>query len=319
MNSFMESTIKWLSEDNDPYIKYLTYKNILNKKIDKKKSPHIIDSIANSREVSSILNLQDKEGWWGTGTYSFSPLYKNTYWQLYFLSTLGITKKIEGINKAVELVVGHIQKPDGSFPSDSGHSGALFCMQGISLEMLLRLDYADRSFTKRAINFINELVYRESFRCKHRQNLRCPWGAVKILKAYNLIPKKYLDEKTELTKKKALDFLVKYDIVEASYPRKNKRSSHWFMFGYPRSYNSDILELITAVVDAGCTKKSRNVKKALDYILSKRMPDGTWKMEYSLNGRMLVDIEKKNKPSKWITYIALKTLYRSKYLEKKND
>jgi len=40
-------------------------------------------------------------------------------------------------------------------------------------------------------------------------------------------------------------------------------------------------------------------------------------MEYSLNGRMLVDIEKKNKPSKWITYFALKTLYNSKYLDKR--
>lgn len=316
MNSSIGSIIEWLSEDNNPYIKYLTYKNILNKKIDKKKSPHIIDSIADSKEVSSILNLQDKEGWWGINKYSFSPLYKNTFWQLYFLSTLGITRRVEGINKAVELIIEHIQKHDGSFPSGSGHSGVLFCIQGISLEMLLRLDYADYDFTKKAIGFINGLVYRESFRCKNRQNLRCPWGAVKILKAYNLIPERYIDEKVESTKKKALDFLIKYDIAEANYPRRKKRSDHWFMFGYPKSYDSDILELVSAAVDAGCSTKSRNVKKALDYILSKRMPDGTWKMEYSLNGRMLVDIEKKNKPSKWVTYIALKTLYLSKYLER---
>lgn len=89
------------------------------------------------------------------------------------------------------------------------------------------------------------------------------------------------------------------------------------MFGYPRSYQSDILELVSAIVDAGCDKHSQNVKKALDYILYKRLPDGTWKMEYSLNGRMLADIEKKNKPSKWITYFALKTLYNSKYLDKR--
>ena len=312
----MEQVISWLIEDNNPYVEYLTRKNILGEKINKKSSPEIVDNIANHEPVSAILGMQSKEGWWGTDNYSFNPLYKNTFWQLYFLSIMGITRRISGIDKAVRLVVSHIQKDDGSFPSSSGYSGNLCCMEGISLEMLLRLGYVDHDFTKKAIDFINNLVYRESFRCKYKQNLRCPWGAIKILKAYNLIPGKYIDEKIESTKKKALDFLVKYDIVEASYPRKKKRSNHWSMFGYPRSYHSDILELVSAVVDAGCSKDSRNVKKALDYILSKRLADGTWKMEYSLNGRMLVDIEKKNKSSKWITYYALKTLYNSKYLKK---
>ncbi len=312
----MEQVIAWLTESNDPYVGYLTRKNILGEKIDKKNSPEIIDNIANRKPVSTILGMQNREGWWGLDNYSFNPLYKNTFWQLYFLSLMGITKRINGIDKAVSLVVSHILKDNGSFTSNSGYSGNLCCLEGICLEMLLRLGYVDYVFTKKIIDFINNLVYRESFRCKFRQNLRCPWGAIKILKAYNLIPDKYIDEKTESTKKNALDFLVKYDIVEAAYPRKKNKSNHWLMFGFPRSYQSDILELVSAVVDAGCGKDSHNVKKALDYILSKRLSDGKWKMEYSLNGRMLVDIEKKNKPSKWITYFALKTLYKSRYLEK---
>lgn len=313
----MEPVIAWLTENSDPYIKYLTLKNILGKRVNKKRSPKIIDNIANSKTASAILNLQNKEGWWSVNTYSFNPLYKNTFWQLYFLSILGITRRISGIDKAVELVVSHMQKNNGSFLSDLRYSGNLPCMEGISLEMLLRLGYGNEDFTKKTITFINNLVYRESFRCKYRQNLKCPWGAIKILKAFNLIPDKSVNEEIESTIKKALDFLVRHEIVKANYPRKKKRSNHWFMFGYPRSYQSDILELVSAIVDAGCDKHSQNVKKALDYILSKRLPDGTWKMEYSLNGRMLVDIEKKNKPSKWITYFALKTLYNSKYLDKR--
>lgn len=313
----MEPVIAWLTENSDPYIKYLTLKNILGKRVSKKRSLKIIDNIANSKTASAILNLQNKEGWWSVNTYSFNPLYKNTFWQLYFLSILGITRRISGIDKAVELVVSHMQKDNGSFLPDLRYSGNLPCMEGISLEMLLRLGYGNEDFTKKTITFINNLVYRESFRCKYRQNLKCPWGAIKILKAFNLVPDKSVNEEIESTIKKALDFLVRHEIVKANYPRKKKRSNHWFMFGYPRSYQSDILELVSAIVDAGCDKHSQNVKKALDYILYKRLPDGTWKMEYSLNGRMLADIEKKNKPSKWITYFALKTLYNSKYLDKR--
>ncbi len=312
----MESVIAWLTEDSDPYIKYLTQKNILGKRVGNKPSPKIIDSIADSKPASAILNLQHKGGWWGVNTYSLNPLYKNTFWQLYFLSILGVTRRTSRVGKGVELITSHMQKESGSFLSDLKYTGNLLCMEGISLEMLMRLGYGNEDFTKKAVNFINDLVYRESFRCKHRQNLKCPWGAVKILKAYNLIPDKYVNKEIDSTKRKALDFLVKYEIVKANYPRKKKRSNHWFMFGYPRSYQSDILELVSAIVDAGCDKHSQNVKKALNYIISKRLPDGTWEMEYSLNGRMLVDIEKKNKPSKWITYFALKSLYDSKYLDK---
>ena len=70
-----------------------------------------------------------------------------------------------------------------------------------------------------------------------------------------------------------------------------------------------------SIVDAGCSSSNKNLKSALDYIHSRRLDDGRWKMDFSLNGRMLVDIERKNKPSKWITYFALKTLYRGKYMD----
>ena len=72
---------------------------------------------------------------------------------------------------------------------------------------------------------------------------------------------------------------------------------------------------MSILVDAGVNTNITNIKKALDLINSKREPEGSWKLEYSLNGRMLVDIEHKNKPSKWITYMALKSLYNSNFLK----
>jgi hypothetical protein len=87
------------------------------------------------------------------------------------------------------------------------------------------------------------------------------------------------------------------------------------MFGFPRGFQSDILELSCSLVDAGCTVNNSNLKKALKFIHKKRLDDNRWKMDFSLNGKMLVDIEKRNKPSKWITFLAIKTLVRSDYLK----
>ena len=312
----MESTIAWLTDRKDPYISYLTNKNILCKEyLGKKFKSKIVFDAANSEPAASILNLRNKNGSWGDKQDSFNPLYKNTFWQLYFLSLLGVKKNIDGIDNGIDLVIERMQEKDGSFPSRFRHKGILPCMQGIALEMLIRLKYRDNDFTKKAISFISDLTFRENFRCKYRQNLKCPWGAIKILKAFNLIAPKKSTGDILNTKKMASDFLVRYNISNANYPRRKKRSGHWFTFGFPRGYRSDILELVSVLVDAGVNINSTNIKKALDLINSKRGPEGRWKLEYSLNGRMLVDIEHKNKPSKWITYMALKSLYNSNYLK----
>jgi len=310
----MEKIINWLLEDNNPSVKYFTRKNILHERMDSEEFSAILKDIACSKPVKSILNLQNKDGWWGVNRYSFNPLYKNTFWQLYFLSLLGVKKSVDGIDKAVQLVIDNMQAKNGSFPQSFKQSGSLLCMQGIALEILLRLGYENSDFTEKTIRFINNLVYRDDFRCKNRQNLRCPWGIIKILKAINLIPKNNRNKKIKETINKAVNFLLNHNIVKANYPRRNKRSKHWFMFGFPKSHQSDILEVTSAIVGIGCNKKSTNIRSALDYVSSKKLEDGTWKMEFSLNGRMLVDIEVSHKPSKWVTYNAIKTLLACNYI-----
>jgi hypothetical protein len=62
-----------------------------------------------------------------------------------------------------------------------------------------------------------------------------------------------------------------------------------------------------ALAEAGATYDPV-MDEALDHIESKRRADGRWKMETSLNGKMLADVEKKGAPSKWITLQALTVL-----------
>ena len=49
----------------------------------------------------------------------------------------------------------------------------------------------------------------------------------------------------------------------------------------------------------------RELERAVSAIHDRMRPDGTWAMQNSLNGKMLVDVEEKGKPSKWLTYCAL--------------
>ena len=45
-------------------------------------------------------------------------------------------------------------------------------------------------------------------------------------------------------------------------------------------------------------------------MLSRQDEQGRWKLEYSYHGKMWMDVEKKGKPSKWVTLRALRVLKR---------
>jgi hypothetical protein len=86
-----------------------------------------------------------------------------------------------------------------------------------------------------------------------------------------------------------------------------KPKSGWLKFGFPLHYNSDVLEAMYALAESG-TPMSAALEKPLRLIESKKTPEGKWVMENSLNGKMWADVEAKGKPSKWLTYYALRVL-----------
>jgi len=59
----MESIIDWLTDKKNPYISYLTNKNILGKEyLGKTYGSKIVFDVANSEPAASILNLRNKNG-----------------------------------------------------------------------------------------------------------------------------------------------------------------------------------------------------------------------------------------------------------------
>ena len=100
-------------------------------------------------------------------------------------------------------------------------------------------------------------------------------------------------------------FIAKHGLGEL------REKKGWLKFGFPLHYNSDILEAMSALTFAG-VKPDKRLTSILDIIKNKALDDGTWRLEISLNGKMWVDIEKKGKPSRWITCRALSVI---KYFE----
>ena len=103
------------------------------------------------------------------------------------------------------------------------------------------------------------------------------------------------------------EFLFSRDPAAADYPFTERVSSTWFKLGFPLSYWSDVLET-TAVLAALGYGRDPRLANAIQFILDKQDAQGRWKLHNGLNGKMWIDIEKRGKPSKWVTLRALRVL-----------
>ena len=73
-------------------------------------------------------------------------------------------------------------------------------------------------------------------------------------------------------------------------------------------YQADALEILGILTRLGY--KDNRMQEAIDIVISKQNTQGKWLLENTFNGRYQVNIEQKDKPSKWITLKALTALKR---------
>jgi hypothetical protein len=90
-------------------------------------------------------------------------------------------------------------------------------------------------------------------------------------------------------------------------PLKYVDKPGWLRFGYPLSYNSDVLESLAALAAVG-ERDRPEYKPALDVVRAAGDARMRWTMRNSFNGKIIADVETKGQPSKWLTLRALRVL-----------
>lgn len=134
----------------------------------------------------------------------------------------------------------------------------------------------------------------------------CHMGVVKALKALSEIPPGKMSPEVQHTIKEGTEYLLKHHIHKRSHNLTKVSKPVWLRFGFPLMYGTDILEILGVLTKLGC--RDERMQEAIDVVVSKQDPNGTWKLASTFNGRFQVDIEEKGKPSKWITLSALRVL-----------
>lgn len=102
---------------------------------------------------------------------------------------------------------------------------------------------------------------------------------------------------------------AKADWIAAGRTEPRREKEGWGRFSFPHGYNSDLLEVLLLLGEAGAPRDAV-VDRGLQRLLSARGRDGTWRMTGGLNGKMHAVLGEAGKPSSWITYRALLALKR---------
>ncbi len=323
----------WLLEVDlaNPGVRYLTLRDILELPPDDAQVKSARQAVMDTGPVPAIMDAQTPDGYWAQSGPGYNPKYRSTVWQVSLLAQLGADGSEPRINAGCNYVLDNTRSRHGGFSASATPSGMIHCLEGNLCAALIdlgflgddrlneALDWLARSITGEGIapneerdapvRYLRSANSAPGFVCSANNQLPCAWGAVKAMLALSKVPEDCRTGAIQRAIETGITFLFSRDPAIADYPMgySTKPNLSWFKFGFPVFYVTDVLQNLEVLSALGLGGDER-LTPALQLLLSKQDAQGRWKMEYSYNGKMWVDIEKKGKPSKWVTLRAMRVL-----------
>jgi len=320
-----EDRTEWLLEPGDPSVRYWALKDLLDLGEDDADVAAARDAVMESPVVAAILAAMNPDGYWMNPDDMYLPKYTASTHQLLILAELG-ARRTPMIETAVEHIF-RFQRNSGHFltslpKTERGRDSAVkdgCCLDGNILHYLAHFGYLDDPRTRRLLDFIVGYHDDENAGWPCRAYpidpdavfpVNCYMGAAKVLKALSHIPEEMRSPDVRRIIQREVGNILDNNIHQ--YLRNpdgtRKDKAGWKRFGFPLFYQTDALEVLDALTRLGVNDP--RMKPAVDLLLGAQQRDGTWLLKDTFNGKMIVDIEEKNRPSKWITLRATRVLKR---------
>ena len=105
-------------------------------------------------------------------------------------------------------------------------------------------------------------------------------------------------KKSEEIRKIRKRFLSRPEVLEKTEIKKS-----WLKFGFPQSYTSDTLETLYWLV-VSKIPYHKEFNEAIQHVIKSMDASGYWVNHSAFRNPMLVEIEAKKAPSKWLTFRA---------------
>jgi hypothetical protein len=288
--------LPWLLDPENPSVRYWALIDVLDRPAADSDVQEARAAIAHQPLVNELFRLQHPEGHWGEDqTKPYTA--QGAVAVLALLHMLGVTpdgRTASGCDSFLE----SSQHDSGCFSMMKRlRSGIFPCTTGQHLPFLAYFGFGDDPRVRAAFDFlIEDMSSNDALECARYQHQDCLWGAIAALNGLAVLP----SDMRSASANRVVEFLATV-LLDTKYDFEGEHR-RWLTFGVPRAW--DLLSALSALASHGYVHDSRFVTM-LKLILSRQDERGRWSCG-SISRTW--PIEKRNRPSKWITLDVLRIL-----------
>lgn len=286
--------LPWLLEPADPSVRYWTLRDILGRPAEDADVVAARAAIAEQPLVRELFARQQPAGHWGddaTKPYTAD----GTLGALSLLHMLGVAPD-ERTAAGGDAFLRHCQHETGGFSMVATRRSGIFpCTTGEHLPFLAYFGLADDPRVRAAFAFLlDDMATDDALDCGRYGHRPCLWAAIAALNGLAVLPDGLRSAAAAGVVARLADALLDapYD-----FAGEHKR---WLTFGVPRGW--DLLSALRALAANGYAAAPR-FDVLWQLVLAQQDEQGRW-----LCGSVsrTWPIEKRNRPSKWVTLDALR-------------
>ncbi len=332
-NQKVQDTLTWLLEADDPGVRYLALRDLLDLGEDDAELAVARLEAHSKGKIAAVLDNMQPEGYWVKPGPGYTQKYRSTVWAIILLAQLGAVAGMdERIRRGCAYLLEKSLTRSGQFSVYGNPSGTIDCLQGNLLWSLLEMGFDDPRLTL-AFEWMARTVTGEGmasrndkdapiryyaykcgplFACGPNYAQPCSWGGTKVLLAFSRLPKERRTPLIQDAIQQGVEFFLSVDPATAEWPTRlgDKPSSNWWKFGFPVFYITDLLQLMEALVALGYGGDAR-LSNAIELIEKKQDESGRWLLEYDYAGKTWGNYGAKKQPNKWVTLRAMRLLKRA--------
>ncbi len=325
LSSLGPAQTDWLLDEDNPSVRYFTLTDILGRSPHSRAMAQARRAIMTRGPVPEILGRQNSDGGWAPPHRLYTSKYWGTVWTLIVLAELGADPDDARIRRACDHILEHSwSSASGGFsthPSKQGgglESSVIPCLTGNMVFALVRLGRTEDARVRKAAEWLARNLrfddgvsaspvrnrYQHHDYCFGRHS--CLHGVVKGLKALAALPDDLRSPAVKRRIRLGVEFVLLHRVYRSSHHPSRIARPGWTSFGFPNMWNTDALEILDILTRLRV--RDERMQQAVNLVKKKQNSAGRWKLGHSWNGKMLVDIERRGRPSKWITLSALRAL-----------
>lgn len=259
-----------------------------------------------------LLALQDAAGTWGGGVYS--PKWISTTYTLLMLRDIGVPRDSapaqRGAHIAVDGLIG--KKDDPQFANRLASQDR--CLVGMALALAVYFGVDDWRIEAVVDNLLDEVMSDGAWNCRkhkrpfpHHSSFHTTLNVLDGMHDYIELYKGRRKAEALAAEHNALELLLEHRLFRSDKTGEVINEKFTLMT-YPHRWHYDAFRGLSYFARVNAPRDAR-LQEAIDLLMSKQRPDGTWPNEYRYSAKEFFKMESVgDKPSRWNTLRALRIL-----------